>query len=98
MLRLLKVKLKSLLLVLSGKVSHLRKNIKCNYVWYGNTYGGFNVCPELINKNSIIYSFGIGEDRNPDCSCFGESVSLKLKSMEDDSALAKRQILGWDYY
>lgn len=43
-------------------------------------------------------SFGIGEDRNPSCSCYGESVSLKLKSMEDDSALAKRQILGWGYY
>jgi len=37
-------------------------------------------------------SFGIGEDRNPDCSCYGESVSLKLKSREDDS------ILGFDYY
>jgi len=43
-------------------------------------------------------SFGIGEDRNPDCSCYGESVSLKLKSREDDSMLAKRQILGFDYY
>jgi hypothetical protein len=43
-------------------------------------------------------SFGIGEDRNPDCSCYGESVTLGLKSMEDDSALAKRQILGWSYY
>lgn len=43
-------------------------------------------------------SFGTGDDRNPDCSCYGESISLKLKSMEDDSALAKRQILGWDYY
>jgi hypothetical protein len=43
-------------------------------------------------------SFGIGEDRNPDCSCYGESVSLKLKSMKDDSMLAKRQILGFDYY
>jgi len=42
-------------------------------------------------------SFGIGKDRNPDCSCFGESISLKLKSMEGDTALAKRQILGWDY-
>jgi len=43
-------------------------------------------------------SFGIGSDRNPDCSCFGQSGSLNLKSMEDDSALAKKQILGCGYY
>jgi len=36
-------------------------------------------------------SFGIGEDSNPDCSCYGQSVSLGLKSIEkEDSALAKR--------
>ncbi len=40
-------------------------------------------------------SFGIGADRNPDCSCYGESVSLNLKSIEEeDSALARKQILG----
>jgi hypothetical protein len=43
-------------------------------------------------------SFGIGEDRNPDCTCYGMSVSLNLESMEDDAKLAKKQILGWDYY
>ncbi len=30
--------------------------------WFGNNYGGFYVIPSLINSNSIIYSFGIGED------------------------------------
>ena len=39
-------------------------------------------------------SFGIGKDRNPDCSCYGDSFSLKLKSMEDDTRLARMQILG----
>lgn len=29
-----------------------------------------------------------------DCTCYGESVSLELKSSEEDSLLAKRQILG----
>jgi len=43
-------------------------------------------------------SFGVGQDRNPDCTCYGESVSLNLKSSEEDSSLAKRQILGWDFY
>jgi hypothetical protein len=40
-------------------------------------------------------SIGI-RDGNPDCTCHGESVSLGLKSMEDDTRLARKQILG-DY-
>lgn len=43
-------------------------------------------------------SIGIGADGNPDCNCYGESISLGLKSMEDDTKLAKRQILGRGYY
>ena len=39
-------------------------------------------------------SFGVGDYRNPDCTCYGESISLKLKSLPDDTILAKRQILG----
>lgn len=43
-------------------------------------------------------SFGIGDDKNPDCSCYGESVSLNLKSNEEEnSALARKQILGHIY-
>jgi FkbM family methyltransferase len=30
--------------------------------WMGNEYGGFYVAPKSLNKNSIIYSIGIGED------------------------------------
>lgn len=43
-------------------------------------------------------SIGIDDDQNPDCVCYGESVSLDLKSLEDDTMLAKRQIFGHDYY
>jgi hypothetical protein len=39
-------------------------------------------------------SIGVGQDRNPDCTCYGQSVSLGLKSMEEDTWLAKKQILG----
>lgn len=44
------------------KFKHLRIGLKCKSKWYGNNYGGFNLNPALIDKNSIIYSFGIGED------------------------------------
>jgi len=46
----------------SGNFTHLKKGVKCKYKWYGNFYGGFYACPTLLNNNSIIYSFGIGED------------------------------------
>jgi hypothetical protein len=29
-------------------------------------------------------------------SCFGESISLGIKSMEDDSYMATKQLFGWD--
>ncbi len=33
-----------------------------SYSWYGSNYGGFYLCPDNLNANSIIYSFGLGED------------------------------------
>lgn len=39
-------------------------------------------------------AIGVDERSNPDCTCYGESVSLQLKSMAGDTELAKKQILG----
>ena len=58
----LKNKIKKIILKLTGKFSHLKKGISCAHIWYGNSYGGFYVYPELLDENTIIYSFGIGED------------------------------------
>jgi FkbM family methyltransferase len=55
-------KIKRFVLKATGKVNHLRKGVNCKHIWYGNTYGGFYVNPDLLNENSVIYSFGIGED------------------------------------
>lgn len=54
----IKIKIK----VLMGKISNIKKNINIAHDWFGNDYGGFFVSPKNINENSIIYSFGIGED------------------------------------
>jgi len=62
MIKIVKAKLKKLILKLSGRVRHLKKGIDCKKVWYGNVYGGFYVCPDLLNSNSVVYSFGIGQD------------------------------------
>jgi hypothetical protein len=43
-------------------------------------------------------SFGVDKDGNPSCTCYGKSISLDLKADEEDTALAKRQILGYSLY
>jgi hypothetical protein len=44
-------------------------------------------------------SFGINEQGNPTCSCYGESYSLGIKSRpEEDTLLAKRQLNMLDDY
>jgi hypothetical protein len=51
---------------------------------------------EPISAGFIIFT--TDEDKNTDCLCYGESISLDLKSKEDDTQLAKRQILGYGYF
>jgi FkbM family methyltransferase len=55
-------KLKRNIKVFTGKTNPMNKEIDCTTKWYGNTYGGTNAHPDILNKNSIVYSFGIGED------------------------------------
>lgn len=54
---------------------------KFPHTWYGNEYGGFYVCPEMLllnNRDIIVYSCGVGEDvsfdtaimNNYNCSVF----------------------------
>lgn len=44
-------------------------------------------------------AFGADGKSDPTCNCYGESISLKLKSdPEVDSALARDQILGFGYF
>lgn len=50
------------IMILIGKVSLIKKDVDYNYIWYGSDYGGFFVYPDILNNESIIYSFGVGED------------------------------------
>ena len=44
-------------------------------------------------------SFGVNKQGNPTCSCYGESISLGLKSNpEEDTIIAKRQLDMLDEY
>lgn len=49
-----------------GHIAYLKTDYKCTKKWYGNEYGGFYVNPTVLNGESIVYSFGIGEDTSFD--------------------------------
>lgn len=61
-----KLRLKHLLKRMTGRYNHLKVQTKCKKVWYGNEYGGFYVNPDLLKANTVVYSFGIGEDASFD--------------------------------
>jgi hypothetical protein len=66
------------------------------------------VFPELLQHSEFkkfepisagFISFGVNEQGNPSCSCYGESISLGLKSNPDeDTKIAKRQLNMLDDY
>ena len=76
---MLKSKIKKILYELSVRYNHLKVSIIIEKKWYGNNYGGFYANPDLINQDSIVYSFGIGADisfdeaiiKNHNCTVYG---------------------------
>lgn len=71
--------------ILSGKISSFKIEHTCRHEWYGNSYGGFYVNPDLLHPDAIIYSFGIGQDTSFDealikkhnCHVFGYDPTPK---------------------
>ncbi len=96
----IKRKARNLLVKLTGKVTHLKKGIKCKNIWYGNKYGGFYACPDLLNENSIVYSFGIGQDisfdtamiENHNCHVFGFDPTPKSINWVNNQELPSKFI------
>jgi FkbM family methyltransferase len=52
----------------SAGFSHLRPTISLQKTWHGTTYGGFYVHDRLLTPDSVIYSFGVGEEISFDLS------------------------------
>src|SRR5438477_9123002 len=36
--------------------------VRCRKEFLGSEYGGWCVCPDRINSESLVYSFGVGQD------------------------------------
>ena len=61
------------------EIEHLKATFPCTKKWYGSTYGGFYINPDMLHKNSIVYSIGLGKDisfdrrvmKNHACQVYG---------------------------
>lgn len=96
MLTALKSKIKKYIRLAGGDFGHLKNGLTVKKRWYGNSYGGFFVCPDLMNEKAVVYSFGIGEDVSFDkslieahrCSVFGFDPTPKsIKWVTDQISL-----------
>lgn len=45
-----------------GKEVKPKIDIKVDYKFIGSSYGGWNVITDELNSDSVVYSFGVGED------------------------------------
>jgi len=71
---------------------YYKKQVNRSTKWFGNIHAGFFVVPDLLNKESIVYSFGVGEDISFDeqviaafdCNVYGFDPTPKsIKFIED---------------
>jgi FkbM family methyltransferase len=59
---------KRFLNIITGKELFCRVQIKCVREHHGTEYGGWCICPDNLSKDSVVYSFGVGEDISFDLS------------------------------
>lgn len=52
--------------VLVGRDFYPGIDLRCPIRRFGSAYGGWNIVADRINKQSVVYSFGVGEDASFD--------------------------------
>jgi len=55
-------RLKKAAKILMGRELDSRIQVAKQVEWFGITHAGFYVCTENLNENSIVYSFGVGDN------------------------------------
>lgn len=58
--------------LLTGRDAMYRDDIKPEKRLFGTVYGGWTIVPELLCEDSIVYSFGVGNDISFDLSLIRE--------------------------
>jgi hypothetical protein len=64
-------------------------------------FGEIMLHSDFRNMNPVsagFISFGINEDGNPTCKCYGGSISLGLPSDEEEDTFLAQSQLGFRYY
>jgi hypothetical protein len=64
-------------------------------------FGEIMLHSDFKNRNPIsagFISFGINNEGNPTCKCFGNSISLGLFSDEEEDTFLAQSQLGFRYY
>ena len=67
--------------VISGKDKFIKIDFDCEYITLGNTGAAWTICPEFINENSVVYSFGIGCDVSFDLEIIN-NLDLKIYAFD----------------
>jgi FkbM family methyltransferase len=45
-----------------GRDVRVAAQLHCRKEFLGSEYGGWSICPDAISRQSVVYSFGIGQD------------------------------------
>lgn len=64
--------MKFLFNVLLGRDIFVRNDINISSSLYGDKFASFIVCPKYLDRNSIVYSFGVGTDISFDLDVIGK--------------------------
>ena len=73
-----------------GRDVRVRVQHQCRREFLGSDYGGWCICPENLTADSVVYSFGVGEDISFDLALierFGLRVMLLIPTPERSPGL-----------